>query len=309
MKKYTYLVLFILLASMLAAGCTGSNSDKNNSQTSLTQPTENTYKNEEWAQNVTEITEILKNDTNGISKAMDNSDWYTTSANLEKYKHDLNNAVTSSDSFTVSPELQPCKDEYRLGLIDDYNEAILMKTSINLLTSGDFESATNTTELVAEKARSAEYHYENVTSLLNSYNKDHQSAPLNLSTLHHNNTQDNTQEKNLQGEDVFDYTNWSFYTTDHVGMYQKAPTGYIYYVVTVQINNTGTQTYSTNPNYWPLSADGIIYDADSTTYDETINHQTVTVAPGGNFETKFVYVVKGNPAKLTLTYNGPIEAL
>lgn len=291
---------------MLAVGCTGSNNDKANSQAGLTQTNEGTYKNEEWAQNVTETTENLKNDTNSIKTAMDNSDWYTTSANLEKYKHDLNNAVTSSDSFTVSPELQSCKDEYRLGLIDDYNQAVLSNTSINLLASGDFKGATNTTYLIAEKAQSAKGHYDNVTSLLNSYNKDHQSTPLNITTLHHDNV---TQEENVQGEDVFDYTNWSFYTTDHVGMYQKAPTGYIYYVVTVQINNTGTQTYSTNPNYWPLSADGIIYDADSTTYDEAINHQTVTVAPGGNFETQFVYVVKGNPAELTLTYNGPIEVL
>ncbi len=35
----------------------------------------------------------------------------------------------------------------------------------------------------------------------------------------------------------------------------------------------------------------------------------VDITPGGNFETKFVYAVKGNPAELTLTNNGPIEAL
>ena len=178
---------------MLVVGCTGSNNDKNNTQASLTYPTQDTYKDVEWAQNVTETTEILKNDTNRVSKAMDNSDWYSTFANLDKYKLDLNNAVTSSDSFTVSPELQPCKDEYKLGLIDDYNQAVLVNTSINLLASGDFKGATNTTYLIAEKARSAEGHYYNVTSLLSSYNKDHQSSPLNISTLHHDNV---TQEEN-----------------------------------------------------------------------------------------------------------------
>jgi hypothetical protein len=59
---------------MLVVGCTGSNNDKNNTQASSTHPAQDTYKDVEWAQNVTETTEILKNDTNRVSKAMDNSD-------------------------------------------------------------------------------------------------------------------------------------------------------------------------------------------------------------------------------------------
>ena len=186
MKKNVYLVFFVLLASMLVVGCTESNNDKNSSQASLPQPIEDTYKDVEWAKNVTEMTEVLINDSNDVSTAIDNSDWYTTFANIDAYKLDLSNAITSSDSFTVSPELQPCKDEYRLGLIDDYNGVVLMKTSINLLTSGDWASSSTTTDEVVVNFRSANRHYDNVTSLLESYNKDKQSAPLTLSTLYHN---------------------------------------------------------------------------------------------------------------------------
>lgn len=142
MKKYVYLVFSILLISMIAVGCTGLDNSNNGSQASLTHSSQ-AYKDVAWAQNVTETTELLKNDTSSVSKAIDNSDWYTVFANLDKYKLDLNNAVTSSDSFKVSPELQPCRDEYRLGLIDDYDQAVLSNTSINLLISGDFKGATN----------------------------------------------------------------------------------------------------------------------------------------------------------------------
>jgi hypothetical protein len=192
LKKYVYLVFSILLISMIAAGCTGLNNSNNGSQASLTHSAQ-AYKDVAWAQNVTETTGILKNDTSKVSKAIDDSDWYTVFTDLEKYKLDLKNAVTSSDSFIVSPELQPCKDEYRLGLIDDYDQAVLSNTSISLLVSGDFKDATNTTYLIAEKAKSAEGHYNNVTYLLNSYNKGHQPAPLNVSTLHHNVTQEENQ--------------------------------------------------------------------------------------------------------------------
>lgn len=175
---------------MLVVGCTGPNND---SQVSLPQNNDEDYKDAEWAKNVTENTGILANDVNEISHSISNSDWYTSFASLDTFKTNLNNSITSSDSFKVSPELQPCKDEYRLGLIDDYNAALLMKTSITLLTSGDFASSSETTDLVTDKFRSANRHYDNVTYLVESYNKDHQSAPLNLSTLYHGVAQEDNQ--------------------------------------------------------------------------------------------------------------------
>lgn len=355
MKKYL-LVLITVLVVMSAVGCSESDNEGSNvasaetsseGQASLQQPSQSTYKDAEWAKNVTEITEVLVNDADDVSKAMDNSDWYTTFANIDTYKLDLSNAITISDSFTVSPELQPCKDEYRLGLIDDYNGVVLLKTSVNLLTSGDFASSSATADEVGVNFRSANRHYDNVTSLLESYNKDKQSAPLTLSTLYHDfeedgqstvNTPEQTTEPRMKtladkepeetegdvSEDdtdtsestasaesltnnIFDYCTWQAETKQNIGEYYKAPENQIYVVVTIKIDNTGDQTYSTNGNYWHLKIGDMYYQYDTSTYDSSLNHMTTDVGPGGKITTKIAYLVDGNPSvsDLDLYYDGP----
>lgn len=326
---------------MMTVGCTGSNNDKNSSQASLSQPADDLYKDAEWAKNVTEFTEVLENDANNLSNALDNSDWYTTFANLDTYTLDLSNAIKSSDSFTVSPELQPCKDEYRLGLIDDYNAAVLSKTSLNLLNSGDFTGSTETADLMMDNARSANRHYDNVTYLLESYNKNHQSSPLNPSMhYHHNVTQEDDQStvntpaeisepkiKTLtdkepeepegthiseESEDnsthnIFDYCTWQAETTKNIGEYYTAPENKIYVIVTIKINNTGDQTYTTNPYSWHLRIGDLYYQHDVSTYDSSLNQMTTDVGPGGKITTKIAYLVDGNPSisDLDLYYDGP----
>lgn len=353
MKKYI-LILILLLVVISAVGCVESENKENavssngslsQGQESLQQPSQ--YMDQEWAKNVTEITEVLVNDADNVSKAMDNSDWYTTFANLDTYKLDLSNAIISSDSFTVSPELQPCKDEYRLGLIDDYNGVLLLKTSVNLLTSGDWASSSATTDEVVVNFRSANSHYDNVTYLLESYNKNKQSAPLTLSTLYHDfeeddqstiNTPEQTTEPKMKtladkepeeteghvSEDdtdtsestasaegltnnIFDYCTWQAETTQNIGEYYKAPENQIYVVVTIKIDNTGDQTYSTNGNYWHLKIGDMYYQYDSSTYDSSLNHMTTDVGPGGKITTKIAYLVDGNPSvsDLDLYYDGP----
>lgn len=353
MKKYI-LVLILFLAVVSAVGCTETENKENTvsspestsqGQASLQQPPENIYKDAEWAKNVTEMTEVLINDANDISKAIDNSDWYTTFANIDKYKLDISNAITSSDSLTVSPELQPCKDEYKLALIDDYNAEVVLRTAINFLNSGDFASSMEASEEAADNFRSANLHYDNVIYLLESYNKDHQSAPLNLLTQYHTLTQEDeqstanaptqtnepkvktladkepedeesvdntdTSESTTSGDsstyNIFDYCTWQAETTKNIGDYYKAPENKIYVIVTVKIDNTGDQTYSTNPNYWHLKIGDMYYQYDSSTFDSSLNHMTADIGPNGKITTKIVYLVDGNPSisDLDLYYDGP----
>jgi len=147
---------------------------------------QNVYQDTEWAKNVSETMTILISEVNNLGPALKNLDWYTALADLNIYKLDLDKAIASSDSFTVSPELQSCKNEYRLGLIDDDNAALLMKTAISLLTAGDFKSSSDTMDLVSDDFRSANSHYDNVTNLLSSYNKNHPYAQLDIPLIHHN---------------------------------------------------------------------------------------------------------------------------
>lgn len=345
-----------LLISILVAGCTGSSNEKTASspvQESSSTPA-TMYQDAAWANNVAETTPIMINDTNNVSNAVKNSDWYTTSADLDTYKLDLDTAIKNSDSFTVSPELQACKNEYRLGLIDDYNGAVLMKTGINLLTSGDFKSSTETIDLATDDLRSANRHYDNVTALLKSYNTDHPDAQLDIPLIHHNvdpnvkqqntvaapaqntapvtktladkdpvtepkgihaseetvdnvETNENTKSVDSSTHNIFDYCTWQAQITKKIGEYSKAPENKSYVVVTIKINNTGDQTYSTNPGYWHLKIGDMYYQSGSETYDSSLNHMTTDVGPGGKITTKIAYLVDGNPSvsDMGMYYDGP----
>ena len=118
------------------------------------------------------------------------------------------------------------------------------------------------------------------------------------------NTQHNTSAK----EDIFEYTNWTYTSTDKISSLNTAPKGCLYYIVDVKINNKGTQTYSTNPYYWQLEANGLKYSVCAATFDPAINSQSVNVKPGGSFETKFVFLVNGDYKKINLDYIGPTTA-
>jgi hypothetical protein len=87
-----------------------------------------------------------------------------------------------------------------------------------------------------------------------------------------------------------------------------APAGYQYAIITLDINNTGTETISTNPFFWEFTADGVIYQADLATFSDSIHTQSVDVGPGGHVVTKLVYLVpdtieRGKP--YDLKYTGP----
>jgi|GEM_PF-1196218 len=101
------------------------------------------------------------------------------------------------------------------------------------------------------------------------------------------------------------YWDWEFGTTSKIGEYYVAPFGYSYVLVNLYLKNEGDGLVSTNPNYWPLTADGITYTPDTATYSDEINHQTVEVGKGGELETRMVYLVKGDPEEATLSYAGP----
>lgn len=103
--------------------------------------------------------------------------------------------------------------------------------------------------------------------------------------------------------DIFDYTTWEYYVTDRIDEYNTAPAGYNYYVVTIHIDNKGTNTYDTNPWSWTLTANGITYYHDSVTYDDAINTKTVDVGPGGKTDVQYVYLVEGEPTEIFLNYN------
>lgn len=118
------------------------------------------------------------------------------------------------------------------------------------------------------------------------------------------NIKDTPVESQQKSGTVFDYATWEYYATRQVGLYNTAPAGKQYIVVTVHIDNQGTATYNTNSYKWSLTADGVTYDPDVATYDQSIDNKDVDVGPGGKINVQYVYLVDGNPTNLVLNYAG-----
>jgi len=100
------------------------------------------------------------------------------------------------------------------------------------------------------------------------------------------------------------YSDWTYTITQSLGQYYVAPSGYNYVIATIYLKNNADISVSTNPFYWKFTADGLQYDADSSTYSEIINHQNIEVGKGGETETTIVYLVQGYPTEAEIGYYG-----
>jgi len=103
------LILFVLLASMFAAGCTGSNNEKT------------AYQDAEWNESFHNNLAILHTDLNNSINAMDLTEDFNDPSFIMAAQNmidDSQNALNENNQFTVSPDLQEAQKEWALGLND-----------------------------------------------------------------------------------------------------------------------------------------------------------------------------------------------
>ena len=126
-------------------------------------------------------------------------------------------------------------------------------------------------------------------------------------------TQDNTEGKITAEEpaeakypegSIYNYLTFENSATTQIGPYYTAPSGYVYLILDLHLDNTGTRTYNTNPFFWNLKADGITYNTDTATFSEQIDTQSVEVGPGGSYDWKIVFLVPSTTTNFEVIYNG-----
>jgi hypothetical protein len=123
MKKHLYFTLFILLVVLIFWGFTGSKNGENVSQSNSSLNTfQSAYQDIAWGTNVQKNLKILKTDFDGVSSAVNNSDYVTLAAYAQQIITDTQNAILENDQYTVSPKLQDAQNEWRMAL-QDYNAA------------------------------------------------------------------------------------------------------------------------------------------------------------------------------------------
>jgi len=124
---------------------------------------------------------------------------------------------------------------------------------------------------------------------------------------------ENDSTSNFQADEQDDYVeidpslyscnwDWEFFTSDVVS-YSEAPNGYTFAVCKVYLQNNGTVPVSTSPVYWDFMSNGIIYNYDSATFYDVVGHNSVDITYGGEFETRFVYLVRDDVTNGKLIYS------
>ena len=197
MKKYIF-VLILLLVIISVAGCTESDnedtaakSDERSSQgqVSLQQPSQTEYQDNGWTRSAQKHTDVLLNDLNNVSTATHSIDYYSISESATFLEAHTKTAIEESDSYVVSPELQPARDEYRAGLVDINNAATYLILAVSYLKNGDTASASQALQAANDKIDSFGNHLTNATTKLNEYNKNN-----GLTTENFSNDQTSLQE-------------------------------------------------------------------------------------------------------------------
>jgi len=216
------------------------------------------------------------------------------------------------------------------SIIDTINNSVITVVTVGIYPSGVTASMDGTkiyvTSAVSNNISIIDTATNTVISTVNLGNetfafgkfRDSASVPMPIqealikdsdsSQVSESSADNNKSTKLVDGSgDISKYCTWEAHKTRTIGEYYKAPENKIYVVVTIKIDNTGDQTYSTNSYNWHLRIGDIYYQHDTATYDNSLNHMTTDVGPGGKITTKMAYLVDGDPSigDLDLYYDGP----
>lgn len=181
MRKYIF-ILILLLAVTSAIGCTESDNKDTNAisteassqgQASLQQSNQMEYQDKEWARSAEKHTSIISQDLEDLSAAANTLDIYSLSTSATFLEEHTKVAIENSDSYIVSQELQPAKDEYRAGLIDANNAATFYTLATVYIKNGDTTSASEAILTANDKMESSGNHFVNSSTILKEYNKNH----------------------------------------------------------------------------------------------------------------------------------------
>jgi hypothetical protein len=69
------------------------------------------------------------------------------------------------------------------------------------------------------------------------------------------------------------------------------------------LKKNADQKITTSSSGWNLIADGLKYEHNTTTFNNSLGRQDIKIVKGGDIESKIVYLIKGHPTNAHLQYN------
>ncbi len=91
--------------------------------------------------------------------------------------------------------------------------------------------------------------------------------------------------------------------TNMIGEYNEAPQGKKYMILTLEIENRGYNTFSTNPLYWKVEVDNIQYSISIATYSLIDKLDTVEIKDGGKIKGTLAFEVPEGAKEYKVKYD------
>jgi len=167
LKKYIYLIFLVLLASMLAVGCTESK-DNHASQTSSPQSGD-VYQDNAWRLSIHKYTGLLRTDFKNVQTFMDdtnNSDYASLATFGQNITEHSQAALSENNQYAVSPQFKDAQKEWGLVLEDSNSAGKSIIMASNDIKNGNMSSKMENIQKYMEYRDSMTSHLNQTTILL-----------------------------------------------------------------------------------------------------------------------------------------------
>lgn len=281
MKTKIILAIVIVAIALMAVGCIESTPQTTVPETVLenTSTPTDIYDDAKFLKWHATSSEIIENNLNEISNAIDNQNTEMLESQTGDLKLQTQNNLNEIDNFNLSIFFKRAANEYKLALDDTFE--VCKYVEYGVLTDNEL----NDFEIAAGYLENASVHIKRTKSM--------------VSTL---------SDTPMPSENVCEY-DFKVDRKENIETYYEAPAGYEYAIVTLRLKNNAVQPVSTNPYNWKFIADGVEYSYDAASYADTIGHQTVEVNKGGDFTTKFVFIIEDDAKDGYIEYDRATPAL
>jgi hypothetical protein len=131
----------------------------------------------QWLTNVLQDGSVVSRDLKDVSTAATNIDYTSLSVYSNSLFADSQKAMDDSDLYSVSPDLQGAKDEYRLMMIQANWAAYFSSEGVEDVNKGDVQTATSEFNQAAQSLKSCSEHSDNFGKQIDTYNSKKKNQP------------------------------------------------------------------------------------------------------------------------------------
>ena len=128
------------------------------------------YQDLQWITVMSRNAQILGNDMSNVGEAATNLDYVSLSGYGSTLYDDSVAAIDDSNTYDVSPALQPTKDEFEKAMDDSKDAGSNTVSAMDELDQGRTDEAIKYLTLTNDNIEACKRHVETATSLLNEYN-------------------------------------------------------------------------------------------------------------------------------------------